>query len=237
MKQNTLFLLLTIILSCSLMTACFGRKHVSGPKHRGTALYTVRGKTYHPLASARGFSETGTASWYGPGFHGRKTASGERFNQNDMTAAHKLLPFGTKILVKNLDNGLEAVVRVNDRGPFAANRILDLSKGAAGRLGMLARGTAKVRITALDREGKAPLLTPEGDLLGLFYVQVESFHMAAQAEETALSMRSGGYGCRIVRQPGGRHTVQLGPYFSRSEAEHAALPLRARHRGLFVIAE
>lgn len=93
---------------------------------------------------------TGRASWYGPGFHGRRTASGERFNQNAMTAAHRTLPFGTRIRVTNLRNNRQVVVRVNDRGPFTGGRILDLSAGAARRIGLHSAGVGPVRIEVLD---------------------------------------------------------------------------------------
>jgi rare lipoprotein A len=88
--------------------------------------------------------EEGTASWYGPGFHGRKTANGERFNTNDMTCAHKSLPFNTLLKVTNLENGRYTIVRVNDRGPYAHGRIIDLSNAAKTEIGM--GGLAKVRI-------------------------------------------------------------------------------------------
>ncbi|WP_410055030.1 septal ring lytic transglycosylase RlpA family protein [Microvirga sp. Mcv34] len=94
--------------------------------------------------------QRGTASWYGPGFHGRKTASGERFNSSDMTAAHRSLPFGTKLRVVNEDNGRSVVVRVNDRGPFAHRRIIDLAKGPAQALGLTSDGTAYVSLHIID---------------------------------------------------------------------------------------
>lgn len=91
-------------------------------------------------------TETGVASWYGPNFHGRMTASGERYNMFEYTAAHRTLPFGTKLRVKNLENGKVVSVRVNDRGPFMKRRILDVSYAAARDLGMTRHGTARVRI-------------------------------------------------------------------------------------------
>jgi rare lipoprotein A len=94
--------------------------------------------------------QRGTASWYGPGFHGRKTASGERFNSYDMTAAHRSLPFGTRLRVVNEKNGRSVVVRVNDRGPFAHRRIIDLAKGPAQALGLTSSGTAYVSLHRLD---------------------------------------------------------------------------------------
>ncbi len=92
---------------------------------------------------------TGQASWYGPGFHGARTANGESFNQYAMTAAHRTLPFGTQVRVTNLNNGRSVVVRINDRGPFSGGRVLDLSKGAASQLGVISSGVAPVRIDVL----------------------------------------------------------------------------------------
>lgn len=92
--------------------------------------------------------QAGMASWYGPGFHGRKTASGERFDQNAMTAAHRSLPFGTRVRVIDEKTGRSVVVRINDRGPFAHGRIIDLSKGSAQALGMLSTG--RVRIVSAE---------------------------------------------------------------------------------------
>lgn len=95
-------------------------------------------------------SKTVQASWYGPGFHGRKTANGERFNMNSLTAAHKSLPFGTKLKVTCTSTGKSVIVRVNDRGPFKPGRSLDLSKGAAEQLGMIGRGITKVKYEILN---------------------------------------------------------------------------------------
>jgi rare lipoprotein A (peptidoglycan hydrolase) len=89
------------------------------------------------------------ASWYGPGFHGRRTANGEIFNQYAMTAAHKSLPFGTKVKVTNLNNGRSVVIRVNDSGPFVPGRVIDLSQGAAAKIGMISSGTAPVKLEVL----------------------------------------------------------------------------------------
>jgi rare lipoprotein A len=90
------------------------------------------------------------ASWYGPGFHGRRSASGERYNQNELTAAHRTLPFGTNVQVTNLNNGRSVVVRINDRGPFARGRVIDLSAAAARVLGMVQSGVAPVHLEILD---------------------------------------------------------------------------------------
>jgi rare lipoprotein A len=106
-----------------------------------------------------GWQQKGMASWYGPGFHGRKTASGERFNTQELTAAHLTLPFGTKLLVRNERNGKEVIVRVNDRGPYAKSRIIDLSQAAARALGI--DGLGRVIIQRL--EGEAPRKSRRAD--------------------------------------------------------------------------
>lgn len=94
-------------------------------------------------------SYSGMASWYGPGFHGRTSASGEAFNQYDMTAAHRTLPFGTRVRVTNLNNGQQVVVRINDRGPYSHGRIIDLSAGAAGVIGLQSAGVGPVQVEVL----------------------------------------------------------------------------------------
>jgi rare lipoprotein A len=119
------------------------------------ALVAIEGKTSPNNATivALGpvrFQLVGTSSWYGPGFHGRLTANGERYNQYAMTAAHRTLPFGTRMRVTNLANGRSVVVRVNDRGPFVYGRELDLSQGAAQMIGMMGTGTARVRMEILQ---------------------------------------------------------------------------------------
>ncbi len=112
--------------------------------------YKVRGKNYKVFNSGKRFQQTGMASWYGAKFHGRKTASGERYNMHAMTAAHKTLPIGTKVKVTNLRNSKQVVVRINDRGPFHSGRIIDVSKKAATKLGMIGSGHARVHIKAID---------------------------------------------------------------------------------------
>jgi len=97
------------------------------------------------------FEETGTASWYGPNFHGKLTANGEKFNTNDFTAAHKTLPFNSIVRVVSLENNKEVIVRINDRGPFAKERIIDLSKSAAESLDLIKKGTARVKIILLEK--------------------------------------------------------------------------------------
>lgn len=141
--------------------------------------YTIDGKTYFPLPSAEGYEEVCIASWYGPGFHQNKSSSGEIYDMHDFTAAHKILPLGTYVLVKNLENGKQVVVRVNDRGPFVEDRCIDLSYAAAKELEIIGKGLAKVKIIALS-EG---IITDEGIVyknipnirFREFYLQVGAF--------------------------------------------------------------
>jgi rare lipoprotein A len=98
--------------------------------------------------------ETGLASWYGPKFHGRRTASGEVFNQEKFTAAHRTLPWGSRVKVTNLDNGKSVDVRINDRGPFGKGRIIDVSRAAARVLDIVIRGITTVQIESLSDSGK-----------------------------------------------------------------------------------
>ena len=109
-----------------------------------------RKKSAKPPAAKRALN--GTASWYGPRFHGKKTASGEIYDQNKLTAAHKTLPLGSKARVTNLDNGSAVEVEINDRGPFIEGRIIDLSRAAARALGFVESGTAPVRVELIAEE-------------------------------------------------------------------------------------
>ena len=93
----------------------------------------------------------GAASWYGPGFYGRTTANGERFSNGTLTAAHRTLPFGTKVRVTNLSNGRSVVVRINDRGPFKYHRVIDLAHGAASQLQMMQAGEVPVKLEILAK--------------------------------------------------------------------------------------
>jgi rare lipoprotein A len=116
----------------------------------GLEPYRVNGKRYVPLRDWKGYREEGVASWYGAAHHGKKTASGERFDAYDqLTAAHKTLPFNVCAEVENLRTGKSVVVRINDRGPFAKNRVIDLSKAAASEIGLVRSGVAKVRVEAV----------------------------------------------------------------------------------------
>jgi len=109
----------------------------------------VKAEPPKPPAPAVVSVSTGQASWYGPGFFGNRTASGEVLRPGTLTAAHRTLPFGTKVRVTNLWNGRSAVVRINDRGPFHGARVIDLAHGAANQLGLVASGVAKVKLEVL----------------------------------------------------------------------------------------
>ncbi len=179
--QNTWQLLpfpVVILLFCliSISSATTIKQATTAPTQRP---YVINNRAYSPLPSAEGFEETGTASWYGPDFHGNLTSNGETYNMHDITAAHKLLPMHTMLLVTNLENGREIVVRVNDRGPFVRGRIIDLSYGAAKKLNLLEAGTAKVKITALGEVQKGngqQRFKHHADLQsGEYFVQIGAF--------------------------------------------------------------
>ena len=108
-----------------------------------------------PPAGKPSITQVGIASWYGPGFHGRATASGETFNQHALTAAHRTLPLGTEATVTNLETGQSVQVKINDRGPYVPGRHLDLSRAAAKKIGLTKKGVAKVKIEAKPR-GQTP---------------------------------------------------------------------------------
>jgi len=122
----------------------------------------------------------GIASWYGPDFHGKQTANGETYNMNDLTAAHKTLPFNTVVLVENQENGQTVVVRINDRGPYVGNRIIDLSRKAAEEIDMINSGTANVRLYLVD-EGDRPITSHNISSKETFTVQLASFENEREA--------------------------------------------------------
>ena len=137
--------------------------------------YVVHGRRYAIMKSSQGFSETGTASWYGDPFHGRNTSNGEVYDMYEMTAAHKHLPLPTFIEVTNIQNNKRVILRVNDRGPFVGDRVLDLSFAAAKELDVIQSGTAHVSIRALDdlnfsADSSRQLMPDQAN-----YIQVASF--------------------------------------------------------------
>ena len=147
--------------------------------------YVVHGKKYYPQSVSVGDTFEGTASWYGPNFHGKFTSNGEHYNMWAMTAAHKTLPMNTIVKVTNRRNGKSTVVRINDRGPFVSTRIIDLSKAAASKINMIGTGTAPVRLEVLGFEGKGKRSIPtkkalkklpqKMSLAGKYAIQIGSF--------------------------------------------------------------
>ena len=169
--------------------------------------YTINGSTYYPIDTADGFREQGVASWYGNPFHGRKTANGETYDMHAMTAAHKILPMNTMLLVHNMENGRETVVRVNDRGPFARERVIDLSYAAARELDLVGPGLARIEIIAMGeaaatvkKEGGKPTALVHQDFTrGNYFVQVGSFLNRNNAERLARNFLDRDF--RVVIQP------------------------------------
>jgi rare lipoprotein A len=147
------------------------------------------------------------ASWYGNPFHGRKTANGETYDMHKMTAAHKILPMNTMLLVRNLENGRETVVRVNDRGPFARERVIDLSLAAAKELDLVRPGLARIEIIAMGeaaatvkKAGAPPAKLVHQDFKkGNYFVQIGSFLKRDNAERLARSFLDRDY--RVIIQP------------------------------------
>ena len=168
--------------------------------------------------------QRGMASWYGPGFQGRRTASGEKYNMYDLTAAHPTLPFGTRLTVRNARTGQTVVVRVNDRGPFAKSRILDLSYTAARQVGVYAPGTAYVEIYPAGRaEIPQPELVAnavmEGSAMPSRYtVQVGAFGDAGRAVELHREIARI-YPEVFVHSDGTWNRVQVGIFTDRDQAE------------------
>lgn len=175
--------------------------------------YTVLGRTYRVLPTAKGYRERGTASWYGKKFHGRRTSMREPYDMYTMSAAHKTLPLPTYARVTNLDNGRSVVVRINDRGPFVDGRIIDLSYAAAARLGVIGAGIGRVEVEAIVPDGMHATVAPrEG---------------ARPASVTA----SGGGRTPTPRADSAvpsATTLQAGAFGSRDNAERLATQIRAQ---------
>lgn len=162
--------------------------------------------------------ERGVASWYGPGFHGRHTASGERYDMWAMTAAHRSLAFGTVVEVRNLENGRTVRVKINDRGPFVGNRIIDLSRAAAEEIGLVGPGTALVELVAVGVE-------PLGGFT--YTVQVGAFRDVSLARDLADRLRDD-FPEVEVRKDAVWSRVQVGSFATRGEAQRLAAALAAR---------
>jgi rare lipoprotein A len=171
-------------------------------------------------STSRGYA---VASWYGPGFHGKHTASGQRYDMYAMTCAHKTLPFGTRLRVTNPENGRSAEVVVNDRGPFVSGRDIDLSYAAAKKIGLVRDGTGRIAVERLGRDSGYRKYIRQGDPAGKgpFTIQVGSFRNPSNAEHLRQGLKLGYSNVRIVRARvnGERfYRVRVGKFKTRKQA-------------------
>jgi rare lipoprotein A len=179
-----------------------------------------------PIPPAVGIEEVGFASWYGAPHHGRRTASGEVFDMNQLTAAHRSLPFGTRLLVTNRDTSQATEVRVNDRGPFVDGRILDVSYAAARQLGAVGPGVIPVRLRVVSLPGAGKAAAPAGD--GTFTVQVGAFSSRARAEALRDAVGGGASIAEATVAGDTLYRVRVGAYPDRGQARAAAHELASR---------
>lgn len=199
--------------------------------------YVVFGKRYYILPTAHDYARRGIASWYGPNFHGKLTASGVRYNMYALTAASKVLPLGTWVRVTNLEDGKRVVVRINDRGPFVANRIIDLSYTAASRIGMIGPGTALVEVQAINphtpnHNPPPPLDAAHGGPKPHIYIQVGAFSNLANARRYKAKLALRGFGPMVIQsgQMGPKailYFLRLGPIASVDAADADARHMSA----------
>jgi len=176
--------------------------------------YKVAGVWYRPR-SQPAYDRRGIASWYGRKFHGRRTANGERYNMNALSAAHTTLPLPSLVRVSNLDNGRSVVLRVNDRGPFVRGRIIDVSRYAARLLGFQKQGTARVRVQAVGPDGRYPALDARN---GKAARQLAA-NRAEQAARRQAAL-TGKVEYRVARKT--RLFVQVGAFADKRNARRAA---------------
>ena len=196
--------------------------------------YTVGGRWYTPKVQPD-YRAEGIASWYGPQFHGKRTANGEIFDQYALTAAHKTLPLPSKVRVTNLENGRQLVVRVNDRGPFVGDRVIDLSRRSAQLLGIEKTGVAPVRLELLDSGPHLldePLSKEPGQVnvvapvkMGRVYVQVGAFSHRDNARKLVKEVDRFGDPHIQVNVEQGLHRVRFGPFGSALQADELVLEL------------
>ena len=197
-----------------------------------------------------GAVQVGQASWYGPKFHGRQTANGERFDMNRSSAAHKTLPFDTVVEVHNLDNGRRIRVRINDRGPFIRGRILDLSRAAAEEIGMIGRGVVDVEVALVSWPGQggpgARTPAPTGRAAtarrsaepGITWIQAGAFRDAQRARRQAERLQDlwpKGRERFVVSSQGGWHRVRI-RLRTRARAEELLALLRGEGVDAVIIA-
>jgi rare lipoprotein A len=153
--------------------------------------YVVKGRRYYILSSAKGFKERGLASWYGEPFHGRRTASGEIYDMDKISAAHKVLPLHTWVEVRNLANNRLLTLRINDRGPFVPGRIIDLSRAAARELGIYGPGVSKVYLRAVTGRRAQQLEAVQRANLGLALLARTGPELAAGGEDGPAALAQG----------------------------------------------
>lgn len=202
--------------------------------------YKIAGVWYYPKEDPH-YDEVGYASWYGSDFHGKKTANGELYNMNSLTAAHKTLPLPTFVKVTNLANGRTIILRVNDRGPFVKGRIIDISRRGAQLLGFDRQGVTKVRVQAVDENGNLPRgrraqtvvasntkQTRQGQAInqapdaGPHFVQVGAYSQRENAEIQAGKLRGRGHAAQVESTSSSGRTlwrVRLGPFLELLQAE------------------
>lgn len=174
-------------------------------------------RTAPPESSGEGaIIGSGIASWYGPNFHGKLTANGERYNMNDYTAAHKTLPFNTMVRVDNVENGKSVVVRINDRGPYIDNRIIDLSRRAAQQIDMIGSGTASVRLMVV-REGDRPIDEQNISSSETFTIQLAAFERESEAINRSNQI-SGSRVERVIVEGKTIYRVYYGTYSNPDQA-------------------
>ena len=225
-RARILTVLLALAAAGIWLSGC--RTAAPPPGEKTTQSYRINGQWYHPIPDSRGFRQEGLASWYGDPFHGKKTASGETYDMHARTAAHKTLPMGTFVLVKNRDNNKETVVRVNDRGPFVRGRIIDLSYRAAREIDVIGPGTAPVEITVLEKDDPGWQQQTAGRhadfFTGDFTVQIGAFSDAALAERLRIRLLADYQPVtitRIVRADNTFYRVRVGRFSSLAEARDA----------------
>jgi peptidoglycan lytic transglycosylase len=199
------------------MTSCLGLALLSCGEKR-----TVRAAVPPPVSGA----EVGIASWYGHPYHGRAAASGEIYDMEKFTAAHRTLPFGTLVRVINLDNEKSVEVRINDRGPFAGDRIIDLSHAAAQAIGLIGPGLARVRLELMQ-------IPVAATAPGYYAVQVGAFQYRANAERLRAEMEARYGAAHLVLRPGDPPLwrVLVGRAATEDDAGTLAGRIRAEHEG------
>ena len=177
-----------------------------------------------PPSTGERLTQTGIASWYGPGFHGKPTASGVIYDQNDLTAAHQTLPLGTRVMVTNLENGRSTELLINDRGPFAKGRIIDLSFAAGEALGMITPGTIPVRLEVMEAPYKLQAIPASLD----YTLQLGSFSQLQNAQQLRERLSKSFPEVAIIPLQLKELTyyrVQLGNFSNRAAAEEQARQL------------